>query len=230
MIDYNLKEYEKDEYFNNIKNGMFEFDLTEKESKLKSEIEFELSKIQYDKKHRYDFDVKMGAALFISFNKNNIGLRQLSDKNFWEYMSVKILPKYVFERHNLEQHRYFAKPNLNRVWLYTSWCYFNLSYNNNVDDTIKMLLSNNFSTDTILNLVDRKGDGFNIDLYRQIMKAYSNVKIDKNNKGLDAQHTFRFIMTLITAHNGIVEPIYYTNGVKGYVDYIFESAGVNINE
>ena len=230
MIDYILKYDEKEHYFDQIQNGIFEFDLSEKESKLKSDIEFELSKIQYDKKHRYDYDVKMGAALYVSFNKNKIGLRQLSDKNFWEYMSIKILPKYVFERHNLEEHRYFAKPSLNRVWLYSSWCYFNLSFNNNVDDTIKMLSSNNFSTDTILNLVDRKGDGYNIELYRKIIKAYSNVDTKKSDKGLDAQHTFRFIMVLITAHSGIIEPKFYKDGINGYVNYIFDSAGVKINE
>ena len=81
--------------------------------------------------------------------------------------------------------------------------------------TKEMLLSSNFTTDTILNLVERTGrSGTNISVYRYIMTRYSTV-----NKAEDKD--FRKIMKLNTAKAVVLEPAFCVGGVQGYVESIF---------
>lgn len=229
MKNYKLNNTDKEELFQNIINNNFILDLDVGDLKIRNDVIQTIEKHEFEKKDKYVYDVNMGYALFIALNNNGIKQRQLFDKNFWEYLSIKILPDYVKERYQLDRYRYFVEKGLNRVWLYTIWWYFYLSFNGEAEKTRFMLLTKNFSTDTILNMVDRKGEGYNVLLYRKIIEAYSKLVIDQKVVGRNAQEVFRFIMILNTSHVGIIEPAYYKDGIDGYVKYLFDAAGVKSN-
>ena len=101
------------------------------------------------------------------------------------------------------------------------WWYFYLSFNHDVDTTKEMLLSEYFSTDTILNLVERTGRcGTNISVYRAIMNKYAPLEdvVDKD---------FRNVMKLNTAKAVVIEPVFSEGGVSGYVDSLFEELSID---
>ena len=84
-----------------------------------------------------------------------------------------------------------------------------------------MLLSKVFSTDTILNLVERTGRcGTNISVYRDIMEKYSAL-----NKVADKD--FRNVMKLNTAKAVVIEPVFSVDGIPGYVKTLFDDLSLN---
>jgi hypothetical protein len=146
--------------------------------------------------------------------------RLASDDGFWRYLSLRVVPDLVGERWgNTNADHYYTKPS--RIWLKTMWWYFYLSFNKDVETTKEMLLSEAFSTDTILNLVERTGrSGTNISVYRNIMSKYASLE-DVSDK------VFRSIMKLNTVKAVVIEPVFSTGGVSGYVDSLFNELSLN---
>ena len=169
----------------------------------------------------YEMDVCFGAALF-GYMKQKPWFtdRLASDDGFWRYLSLRVVPDLVGERWgNTNADHYYTKPS--RIWLKTMWWYFYLSFNKDVETTKEMLLSEAFSTDTILNLVERTGrSGTNISVYRNIMSKYASLE-DVSDK------VFRSIMKLNTAKAVVIEPVFSTGGVSGYVDSLFNELSLN---
>ena len=77
-----------------------------------------------------------------------------------------------------------------RIWLKTIWWYVHLSWQNNINETYNILINN--TTDTILQLVERPGLGYNVELYRELMKQYNNYEDSSRN-------LFRTVLKLNTA-------------------------------
>ena len=169
----------------------------------------------------YEMDVCFGAALF-GYMKQKPWFtdRLASDDGFWRYLSLRVVPDLVGERWgNTNADHYYTKPS--RIWLKTMWWYFYLSFNKDVETTKEMLLSEAFSTDTILNLVERTGrSGTNISVYRNIMSKYASIE-DVSDK------VFRSIMKLNTAKAVVIEPVFSTGGVSGYVESLFNELSLN---
>ena len=169
----------------------------------------------------YEMDVCFGAALF-GYMKQKPWFtdRLASDDGFWRYLSLRVVPDLVGERWgNTNADHYYTKPS--RIWLKTMWWYFYLSFNKDVETTKEMLLSEAFSTDTILNLVERTGrSGTNISVYRNIMSKYASLE-DVSDK------VFRSIMKLNTAKAVVIEPVFSTGGVSGYVESLFNELSLN---
>ncbi len=169
----------------------------------------------------YEMDVCFGAALF-GYMKQKPWFtdRLASDDGFWRYLSLRVVPDLVGERWgNTNADHYYTKPS--RIWLKTMWWYFYLSFNKDVETTKEMLLSEAFSTDTILNLVERTGrSGTNISVYRNIMSKYASLE-DVSDK------VFRSIMKLNTVKAVVIEPVFSTGGVSGYVDSLFNELSLN---
>lgn len=160
----------------------------------------------------YSMDVIYGAAVYSYFRgKSWFSDRLASDDGFWRFLSLKVVPDLVGERWgNDNADHYYVKPS--RIWLKTIWWYIFLSLRrNDADATKEMLLTDNFSTDTILNLVERTGRaGTNIALYRRIMSEYDSLE-DVSDKD------FRNIMKLNTAKAMVMEPTFCDGGIEGYV-------------
>ncbi len=169
----------------------------------------------------YEMDVRFGAALYHYLeNKPWFTDRLASDDGFWRYLSLRVVPNLVGERWgNANADHYYTKPS--RIWLKTVWWYFYLSFNKDIETTEEMLLSKVFSTDTILNLVERTGRcGTNISVYRDIMEKYSAL-----NKVADKD--FRNVMKLNTAKAVVIEPVFSVGGIPGYVKTLFDDLSLN---
>jgi len=165
----------------------------------------------------YQMDVCFGIAIFEYLqDKPWFTDRVASDDGFWRYLSLKVVPDLVGRRwSNDNADHYYTKPS--RIWLKTIWWYVYLSKKRgDLSRTKTMLLSGKFSTDTILNLVERTGQGgTNILVYRGIMSKYSSLEKTADKK-------FRSIMKLNTAKSVVVEPVFYEGGTNGYVDSLFK--------
>jgi hypothetical protein len=179
---------------------------------------FDRSKTNAGKDARsYEADVYFATELYAYFKaKAWFNERLACDDGFWRYISLKVIPDLVGERWGNEQaDHYYAKPS--RIWPKSLWWYFHLSLKDySVDETKQLLLSEHFSTDTILNLVERTGRyGTNLGVYRTIMSKYGALE-DVPEK------SFRKVMILNTAKSIVLEPTFFEGGVGGYVDSIFQ--------
>lgn len=182
---------------------------------------FNQSKEEADDTQGYSMDVCFGAALYMYFRQKPWFTDRLaSDDGFWRYLSLRVVPDLVGKRWgNNNADHYYTKPS--RIWLKTLWWYYYLSFNKDVETTKKMLLTDAFSTDTILNLVERTGrSGTNILVYRGIMGKYAAIE--------DAcPKDFRNVMKLNTAKAVVIEPVFSVGGISGYVDSLFNELSLN---
>lgn len=175
---------------------------------------------------QYILDLEYGLKLYtILGGSAGFTLRMASDDGVWRFLAVCIIPDIVADRWGKDNDdHYWAKPSRN--WLRQIWWYVYLSWNNTVDATRDVLKDN--STDEILNLVERAGRGYNVELGRRIMFYYSkvpqNVRTElKKGKG---RTLFRTIMVMNTAFSQTIEPALYKDKEDGYVRWLFTNAGV----
>lgn len=175
------------------------------------------SKLLVDEDVRsYRMDIVFGVSLYDYLNtKAWFNLRLASDDGFWRFLSLKVAPNLVGERWgNDNGDHYYSKPN--RIWFKTIWWFVFLSIQDaGIQETKRMLLSDKFSTDTILNLVERTGHGgTNVALYREIIKRFHQLSNP-------SEKDFRKIMKLNTAKAVVIEPTFYEGGISGYVSCLF---------
>lgn len=170
----------------------------------------------------YRMDVCFGSALYDYFKgKTWFTQRLASDDGFWRYLALRVIPDMVGQRWGFSNaDHYYSKPS--RIWPKTLWWFIHLSLKGEgTESTKEMLLSGNFSTDTVLNLVERTGRcGTNIAVYREIMTRYAALE-------RVADRDFRNIMKLNTAKAVVIEPVFCSGGVKGYVGSIFSELSLD---
>ena len=194
-------------------------------------VEIEITKAETKKE--YFTDVLFGIELFQYFapNKNGFSLRTAEDPDFWSYLSIKVIPDIVAKRWDIvegNENRYFVDNKKTRIWLSQIWWYVYLTFNDNLENTKKILLSEGFTTDTIMHLVDRTGSkGIFIDVYREIINQYYlyDKKLLENSKITYAK-LFKNVMKLNTSKILTFEPPLYKGGVKGYVADLFAEATI----
>lgn len=205
-------------------------------------IRVELQKFAQDLKNNntditdYYTDVHMGLFLYNYLEKKSgFSMRVASNDDFWRFMSIKVVPDLVGERwgYDNESH-YWTKPS--RIWLRQIWWYVHLSWQGDIKTTEMLLESENFSTDTILNLEERTGrNGTYIEVYRFIMYFYARLPktvIDNYNMTVrkHGKHAtlFRTVMKLNTAKSMVVDPALYLGGPIEYVKSLFMDVGVHV--
>ncbi len=170
-------------------------------------------KYEFDKADKldYQFDLAYGLKIYKIFQEDeNFTNRFASKDDIWRFISIKVIPDIVHSRHDLKAD-YFYK-NSRRIWLKRIFWYIHLSWAGDEESTYNILKNN--STDTILNLVERPGLGYHVDLYREIMKQYG----DKGHNN----DLFRRIMKLNTAREVVLIPEFYQDGIVGYVEDLFK--------
>lgn len=222
MIIEKYTKEKAEEILNNYQeNGKPPTDINEDYLKVRSCLQelFETSK-ERGNGNRYKLDVEFGTRLYDYFENKcpDFNHRWAADEGFWRFMAVGVIPHLIKERFSgiIDEH-YWSKPT--RIWPYSLWWYVHLSWQGSIDETRKLLLSPNFSTDTILNLVERSGcGGYYVSVYRAIMKYQSKVKGD-------ASKVFRAVMKLNTAKSVVVEPALFSGGEDGYVRNLFAELG-----
>lgn len=207
--------------------------------KIRKDLQEFNSKVRKDcsdsiNKKDYYIDVHMGILLYdYLWRISNFNLRAAANDDFWRYLSVKVIPDVVAQRwrYDNESH-YWSKPA--RIWLRSIWWYVHLSWQGDIQTTVKVLEAPCFSTDSILNLEERTGrKGTYINVYRYIMYYYSHIPphvLDGFNKSTKAQQDdlFRIVMKLNTAKVMVVDPALYLGGEKEYVRSLFMDAGVRV--
>ena len=181
----------------------------------------------------YDIDIHFGIYLYNYFkNITSFNMRTASDDGFWRYLSLKVVPDLVTDRWGKNNEAHFWKRG-SKIWLRTLWWYVHLSWQGNEQKTIDVIGSHGFSTDTILNLIDRSGKGYYIDVYRYIMYFHSIVpkaKLDEFNRNTatKADSLFRVVMKLNTAKIKVIEPALFLGGECEYVRSLFNDIGINV--
>lgn len=175
-------------------------------------------------KQKYVLDYRFGMWMRRKLEENGFTLRNAADDGVWMYLSLRVAPDLVEVRWDKDAEiRYYKQSG--RIWLKTLWWYIYLSWQGNVEKTLKILETN--STDQILQLVDRTGKkGYYVDVYRKIMYYYWYVRQTNNSIG---EAEFRRIMTLHTAMCKSIEPGLCEGGYDGYVRMLFSKVGVVIN-
>lgn len=165
------------------------------------------------KNNSYQVDLKFGLKMYVTLNsKYGMNVRSAATEGIWRYLSVCVVPDLIAKRYGQDHpDRFWKKPK--RLWLRVLWWYIYLSWQGSEKDTYRILKDN--STDEILQLVDRCGrGGYRVDLYREIMKKYSEYDLSERRK----KQIFRKMMVLNTARVQVIEPELSAGGSRGYVD------------
>ncbi|MCJ0968255.1 hypothetical protein MTW78_09125 [Mammaliicoccus sciuri] len=187
-------------------------DLREKLINARDEVydQFELDNVN---KLGYTFDLNFGLKVYEILNKN-IGFnnRVAANDEVWRYLSIKVIPDIVHSRWEFNEIYFYKAPR--RLWLKTIWWYIHLSWSGSVESTYLTLKNN--STDTIMQLVDRAGIGYNVELYREIMKQYKDYS--KKDRML-----FRKLLMLNVARVVTMSPDLVDGGIEGYVKDLYKS-------
>lgn len=175
---------------------------------------------------QYELDYRF--ALFFyemtrpnSNNSYSISIYEASNNSFWTYVSTVIFPDIVFDRwfnrnQNSISYDHYGQKSV-RNYFRTLWWYIHLSWLEDHEHT-ETIVKNN-TTDTILNLVERPGQGYMVELYRLIMKKY--VELNTNEK---KGQLFRNVLKINNACLVTTNPFLYKDGLNGYVDNLFAIA------
>lgn len=182
----------------------------------------------------YDIDIHFGVYLYDYFkNLSGFNMRAAADDGFWRYLSLKVVPNIVTERWGKDNESHFWKRGT-RIWLRAIWWYVHLSWQGDIDDTLSIIESPCFTTDTILNLVERAGrKGYYTNVYRYIMYFYSRVSqeelinFNKNTKK-EADSLFRILMKLNTAKTMVIDPALSLGGEREYVRSLFLDLKISV--
>ena len=164
---------------------------------------------------KYKFDLNFGLDLYILLDKKyNFTIREASNDEIWIYISMKVIPDIVLARWRMTESRFFKESR--RIWLKTIWWYIHLSWQTDRQTTHETL--NSFSTDEIVQLVERVGPfGYRIDLTRELMSQFSKKNLLEKNRDF-----FRQAMKLNTARLKLVEPSLFPGGPKKYVEELIQ--------
>lgn len=215
--NYLIKLDAKKEFERLLNSDFEDVDLNvDKYKELRSDLIKKYNELESLGNEKYKIDLNYGLFLYEFLNDlYNLDENMLlsSNMSFWYYLSLKVVPNIVYKRwkdSSLESR--FYKTN-KRVWLFSLWLYIHLSWQGNKEDTYKILENN--STDTIVQVIERAGDGYDINLTRELMKSIYEEK---------SQSYVRRIMVLNTIYLKTIEPCFYNGGYKGYVNMLIKKA------
>lgn len=166
-------------------------------------------------KQGYSLDLGFGIELYeILRNNYNFSLRDASNDDVWRFLQLEVVPDIVHVRWGFNEERFFN--NSRRIWLKTIWWYIHLSWNENSGLTYQILKDN--STDTVMNLVERPGLGYNLHLYREIMRQYYL----ESKKNSDPRKLFRKVLILNNARIVSLVPEFTMGEIEKYVSDLYK--------
>lgn len=201
--------------------------------KMRTELQNVYKELKEKYSRDYDIDIHFGIFLYNYLEEiSSFNMRTASDDGFWRYLSLKVVPDLVTDRWDKDNEAHFWKRG-NKIWLRTLWWYIYLSWQGSVQKTLDVIESTGFTTDTILNLIDRSGKGYYIGVYRYIMYFHSRVPKEdlmefNKNTVTKSESLFRVIMKLNTARTKVIEPALYRGGESEYVRSLFNDMGINV--
>lgn len=165
----------------------------------------------------YEFDLNFGLSLYDILNKQEgFSMRSAAKDDVWRFISIIVIPTIIKSRWDYDLQRFtgIGPKGDARLYLKTLFWYVHLSYQEKTKDPISStyeILKNN-STSTIIDLVERTGKGYDINLSRELMRQFGKIQKIKGREDL-----FRKIMKLNTAWLETMIPEFCRGGVEGYV-------------
>lgn len=123
-------------------------------------------------------DVRVGLKLYQLLNKGTgFTLANANDDNVWRYLSMMVFPDITYCRYpkpakgdgRINSKRFYA--HTRRIWLKTLWWYVYLAWQGSESETLKVLKKN--GSNIISHFIERPGRGYRVQLFRDMMLAYS---------------------------------------------------------
>lgn len=180
---------------------------------LRKKLLFEHQEVRKKYDSEYMIDLHFGLKVYEIMNEtfeldknNNIA----SNPEFWIYITMEIIPDLTYDRWKINKPRFYDSSK--RIWIFSLWWYIHLSWQGSYEETRKTIYD--FTTDSIVQIFERSGSGFDFELSREIVRQLNQV----NDKG----KTLRKVMVLNTVYIKTIEPKLYNGGVKGYVKMLFD--------
>lgn len=166
----------------------------------------------------YDIDLHSGLALYELLNSQfGFNERLAAQDDIWRFISLCIIPEYIYKRHGLKSNRFYEQPR--RIWLKSIWWYIHLSWQGSYDETLRILEGN--TTDNVVQLVERTGtNGYRVSFTRKLMAEFYNSY--KDLPGTQRTTLFRRVLKLSTTRTKLIEPILVEGGIDSYVKGLFE--------
>lgn len=178
-------------------------------------------KNNYDEKDRlgYNFDLEFGLSLYQILNKENgFDNRVATNDDVWRFLSIRVIPDIVHPRWGLNADHFYRVPR--RIWLKTIWWYIHLAWQGNAEATYQILKDNN--TDTILQIVERPGLGYNLSLTRALFVSYDKFRSSDRD-------ILRRALKLNVAKLTLQNPDLLPGGYQEYTDSLFSTVKKNAN-
>jgi len=218
-IKYSLSTAENN--FEQLNANTFpNFEVNKKYTELRNDLieirdkVFDVHNFDNVEKLGYNFDLTYGLELYdLLNNKYNFKMRHAANNDIWRFLQIEIIPDIVHSRWEFNEARFFTANR--RLWLKTLWWYIHLGWANDKITTYNNLKEN--TTDTVMQLVERPGIGYNIDLYREIMKKYAEYSTDDN----DSRFMFRRVLILNNARSSTLFPELSEGGIEEYVENLY---------
>ena len=167
-----------------------------------------------DGKLTYLLDLRVGICLYqlMPLGKD-FSVISANDDDIWRYISVKVMPDITYLRYpdpakgdiRINSKRFFR--GTRRIWMKTLWWYIHLSWQGSAEKTFKVLKDN--ATDNINKLIETPGKGYRLNLYRNIVREYSETAPHKAKD-------FAAITKLNNAKCISVEPELVHGGERAY--------------
>ena len=156
-----------------------------------------------------------------------------TNRGFWRYLALYTMPQVTYDRFGpkdgeplkasaLAGH-FYAK--YERIYPYTLFWIYKICDQGSAEATFEFLSKPCFSTDTILNVVERMGPkGFRLDVYQQIIKKFSELDHAKYLKTIGSPN---MILRALLVEHGIKNSVYipelFKGGIEEYVEKVFRS-------
>lgn len=165
-------------------------------------------------KMTYLLDLRVGICLYqlMPIGKD-FSIISANDDDIWRYISVKVMPDITYQRYpdpakgdiRINSKRFYR--GTRRIWLKTLWWYIHLSWQGSAEKTFAVLKDN--ATDNINKLIETPGKGYRLNLYRNIVREYSETAPHKAKD-------FAAITKLNNAKCISVEPELVHGGERAY--------------
>lgn len=184
-----------------------------------AKLQFELTHVfnQYRGKDiaSFDFDAYFGLELHrILLSIDQFSLREASRDDFWNYLSIQVVPKIVAARWGRDNEgRFYA--HARRIYLKTIFWFIELAWQGDYVSTADVLKYCN--TDTVVQIGERVNRGYDFDLTRTILKHFATSSVLSNRNLF-----FRSIMKINTAYIKTIDPKMFNGGYEGYVTWLFD--------
>lgn len=174
----------------------------------------------------YQKEYRFALVLFETLNAEGLTLRNASDDGVWRFLSMIVLPDIVYHRWKRPDPRFINADRFylgtRRIWFKVLWWYVYLCWQGSLDETAKLIATNN--ADEISQLVERAGTGgYRVELYRQIM-FYYDTNISQKRRA-EEKNLLSRILQLNIARSQIIEPDLVPGGTAAYVKQLFEYFG-----